>query len=97
MATITQKHPQRKSIQDYEDAIDRQFAKLERIDEEDQSSYKIIEFELRNMDAMMKAADLKIKFHDIKQRAVLFVDAVDRRKEKEFKKLKGGNKELLSA
>jgi len=87
----------RKSLQDIEDAIDRQFAKLERIDEEDQSSYKIVDYELRNMDSMMKAADLKIKFYDIKQRAVLFVDAADRRKENEFKKLKGGNKELPAA
>lgn len=56
-----------KSIQDYESALDKQLEKLQTIDEEDQSSYKIADFILRKADSIRSYAETKIKFEKLRK------------------------------
>lgn len=64
------KEDNHKTLEDYEFMLDKQLAKLEMIDEEDQSSYKIIDYTLRTADTIKSYCDAKMRFELLKSNSI---------------------------
>lgn len=76
----------RMSLDDAEILLDKQLRKLELVDEEDQTSYKTIDYQLRNAETIKSMVDTKIRLEIIRQNSVRQVESV-----KNHGQLKQGN------
>ena len=64
------------SLDECELLLDKQLRKLELIDEEDQSSYKIIDYQLRTAETMKSMLDTKLRFEFLRRNTVKHIDSI---------------------